>query len=136
MIKDLLMELSKARTETTYDDRTYEEQYEWLRKQTDAKSQLERDFLDYLYRQGRRLPDAAQKFLPDYASCPDFFYEDGYACVFCDGSVHDDPKQAEEDKKVRADLMSRGYRVVVIRYDQELEDQVNENQDVFGVVKQ
>ena len=55
--------------------------------------------------------------------------------VFCDGSVHDDPKQQEEDQKIRTDLVNKGYRVVVIRYDRALDEQVNEYQDVFGVVR-
>jgi hypothetical protein len=33
---------------------------------------------------------------------------------------------------VRADLGDRGYRVVVIRYDRDLEEQVGAYRDVFG----
>ncbi|MBW2146287.1 MAG: DEAD/DEAH box helicase [Deltaproteobacteria bacterium] len=136
LIKDLLMRISRGSTQRAYESRSYDGQYQWLRQQIDARSELERDFLDHLYRGGRRLPDAAQKLLPGYPCCPDFFYEDGYVCVFCDGSVHDDPLQKAEDHRVRTDLVSRGFRVVVIRYDRPLGEQVEENRDVFGVVRQ
>ena len=83
-----------------------------------------------------RLPDSAQKLLSDYRCQPDFFYEDGYVCVFCDGSVHDEPQQKREDQRIRSDLINKGFRVVVIRYDQPIGEQVDEDQDIFGVAKQ
>ena len=53
-------------------------------------------------------------------------------CVFCDGAVHDRPDVAAEDRRIRADLEDLGYRVVVIRYDRDLEEQLAEYPDVFG----
>ncbi|HWR57947.1 MAG TPA: helicase-related protein, partial [Thermodesulfovibrionales bacterium] len=135
IIKDMIVKMSQGKTLCSFKNLSYDELYEWLRQQTDARSKLEKDFLDYLYREGRRLPDCAQKTLPNYPSRPDFYYENGYVCVFCDGSVHDGPKQAEEDKRMRTDLINKGYRVVVIRYDRPIAEQVAQNQDVFGVVK-
>jgi very-short-patch-repair endonuclease len=136
LAKDLLMKISSGKTRKGYASRSYEEQYQWLRQQTDARSQLERDFLDHLYREGRRLPDTAQKLIPNYPSQPDFYYDDGFVCVFCDGSVHDAPRQREEDRRARTDLINMGYRVVVIRYDRPITEQVQESADVFGVLRQ
>jgi len=93
---------------------------------------LERKLLDSLYREGRRLPDEAQKLLPDFYSQPDFYYRDGAVCVFCDGTPHDDPRQHQKDRDVRRRLRDSGYRVVEISYRRPLEDQVAENADVFG----
>ncbi|MBI4831510.1 MAG: DUF1998 domain-containing protein, partial [Candidatus Lindowbacteria bacterium] len=135
VIKDLLMKISQGSTQKGYETRSYEEQYHWLRGQTDARSQLEKEFLDFLYRGGKRLPDAAQKLVENYPSRPDFYYDDGCVCVFCDGSVHDDARQREEDKRARSALQNRGYRVIVIRYDRALNEQIQEYGDVFGVVK-
>lgn len=135
LIKDMLINLSKSKTIKTYSQRTYDEHYEWLRQQIDSRSQLEKDFLDHLYRKGLRLPDYAQKTLPNYFARPDFYYEDGYVCVFCDGSVHDEPEQKKEDNRIRNDLRNLGYRIVVIRYDRSITDQVQEHKDIFRKVK-
>lgn len=119
-----------------HETRSYDEHYEWLKAQTDNRSNLERDFLAHLYREGRRLPDHAQKNLPDYPSRPDFYYEDGHVCVFCDGSIHDAPEQRQEDERVRGELLAKGYRVIVVRYDRSLTEQVQEHEDVFGVLRE
>lgn len=111
--------------------RSYEEHYAWLRSFTDVRSELERRFLDQLYRTRRRLPDDAQRTLIDFACVPDFFYEPD-VCVFCDGSVHDSSQQQAEDAALRGELRERGYRVVVIRYDCDLEEQIARHADVFG----
>lgn len=132
VIKDILMQLVHGSIRKAHEGRTYEEHYEWLRRQTDNRSKLEKDFLDFLYRNALRLPDQAQKFIKDYPACPDFYYDDGYVCVFCDGSVHDTPKQREEGEQIRGDLMNKGYRIAVIRYDRPMQDQIKENRDIFG----
>jgi very-short-patch-repair endonuclease len=131
MVKEFLAQLLNSSTFERSEERNYEEHYEWLRSLTDSRSDLERKFIDQVYRTRRRLPDEAQKQLGDYASIPDFFYESAI-CVFCDGSVHDEPTQMEHDRRVRAELESRGYRIIVIRYDQDLEGQLLADADVFG----
>lgn len=130
-VRDLLARLSRASAFPRKGGRDYEEHYRWLRSLTDTRSDLERKFIDHLYQTKRRLPDEAQRPLKDYLSIPDFFYEPG-VCVFCDGSVHDKPEQKENDRITRNELKDRGYRIIVIRYDQELEGQIRQYLDVFG----
>ncbi len=131
-VREVLLRLASGTTRRGTDGRSYEEHYQYLRSLTDTRSQLERDLLDLLYRTNRRLPDLAQANLADYYCCPDFYYGERRACVFCDGSVHDGRVAEAEDTRVRGDLEDLGYRVVVIRYDQELEGQVLRFPDVFG----
>jgi hypothetical protein len=129
-VKDLLMEMAHSTTTIT-PEREYEQEYRRLQALVDPNSQLETRLLDALYSQKRRLPDAAQQTLADVACRPDFFYENA-TCVFCDGSVHDEPQQKAEDETLRAQLRDKGYRVVVIRYDQDIVAQLDEHSDLFG----
>lgn len=131
LVKEFLIRLLKSYTQTIKGGRDYEEHYRWLRSLTDTRSELERKFIDYLYKTKRRLPDEAQKKLTDYDCIPDFFYLPN-CCVFCDGSIHDEPAQREKDNIIRQELKELGYRVVVIRYDQDLEEQIRRYSDVFG----
>ncbi len=59
-----------------------------------------------------QLPDAAQnRPSPDVASQPDFYYErEGAngACIFVDGSDHQEPDQSERDMSARTALEDRG----------------------------
>jgi hypothetical protein len=130
-VKDFLLQLAGATTRLGQATRNYEQHYQWLRQLTDSRSQLERDLLDRLYQTQRKLPDYAQRNLDDVFCCPDFFYEPN-VCVFCDGSVHDEPQQRLNDNLKRQELKDKGYRPIVIRYDADLDGQIGQNFDVFG----
>ena len=116
--------------------RDRDEQYEWLKARTDPASGLEIPFLDFLLQGGYHLPDIAQnRPSSDVASQPDFYYvRDGVpgACIFVDGSDHQDPAQQERDNAARTALEDRGYRVITIRFNSPLEEQVAQHPDVFG----
>jgi hypothetical protein len=99
-VRDLLLALAAGETHRRHGERDRDAQYRWLLERTDPASELERR--------------------------PDFYYEAARACVFCDGAVHDRPDVQAEDRHVRAELEDLGYRVVVVRYDRDLEEQVQE----------
>jgi len=135
LIRDFLLRLLSSKT-TKRTKRNRDEQYAWLEERRDQNSSLERDFLKLLYETDRRLPDRAQH-RPEqgvYAEA-DFYYErDGLPgiCVFCDGPDHDQPLRKESDQRERGKLGDLGYRVLTIRHDSSLEDQLSTNRDVFG----
>jgi hypothetical protein len=133
-VRELLLRLTRGGVQRQHGARSYDEQYQWLMERTDPASELERRFLEHLHQAGLRLPDYAQSHLADYPARPDFYYAGARACLFCDGSVHDQPAEAAEDRRMRADLEDRGYRVAVIRYDQGMDEQIAAYADLFGSV--
>jgi len=135
LIREFLLLLLKSTT-TKKMERSRDEQYTWLEERRDQNSGLERAFLKLLYETERRLPDRAQH-RPEqgvYAEADFYFDRDGLpgVCVFCDGPDHDQPNRKESDQRERGKLADLGYRVLTIRYDSRLEDQLLANSDVFG----
>lgn len=135
-IRDFLLEIAKLQLVEMKPGLSRDEQYTRLSEGVDPKSDFEREFLDYLYKNAHRLPDFAQ-YQPtvDVHVQPDFYYERQSVpgvCVFIDGPHHDTTDTAAHDKAVRNELENRGFRVIAIRYDRPFVDQVKEHPDVFG----
>src|SRR5262249_18304855 len=78
----------------------------------DPASTFEREFLDYLHKNGHRLPDFAQYLpTPEVHVQTDFYYErQGVpgVCIFIDGPLHDSPTQVAHDHEVRSVLENWG----------------------------
>jgi len=115
---------------------SYGEQYAWLCGHADPASAFEREFLDYLFEKKLKLPDFAQ-YTPasDVFVQPDFYYRRGEipgVCVFIDGPQHDEALRREEDRRAREALEDRGYRVLAIRSDRPLAQQIADYPDVFS----
>jgi len=130
-VKDFLVELTKCSFKPTDVARSYDEHFDWLRRAVDPRSELELRFLNFLYENHLRLPDLAQKSIQVADCVADFFYEPN-VCVFCDGAAHDSPEQRQRDEQIRRELKVQGYRVIVIRYDNDLAEQIRQYPEVFG----
>ncbi len=128
-IRDLLFQLTQAQVRPRVGPRSREEYLAHLRAR--AGSDFERAFLDFLEREGFRLPDDAQKSVPEPRCIADFFY-DPNVLVFCDGPPHDAPGQRRIDERLRRELIAQGWRVIVIRWDEDLRSQVGRHPEVFG----
>jgi len=133
LVQEFLQALVDSQVEIRHGPHSRDEHYRWLQTYIDKRSDLERKFLEILYRGGYRLPDDAQRGILEPRCIADFFYEPN-VCIFCDGSVHDEPDQRIRDEEIRRKLRARGYRIVVIRYDQDLEEQIRQYSDIFGKI--
>jgi very-short-patch-repair endonuclease len=132
LVRDLLVSLAASTTTRRNAGRDYDAQYVYLKNLTDSRSEIEKRFLERLYVTRRELPDEAQKQLKDVPTIPDFYYAGTQACVYCDGAVHDQSGQCLKDDEIRRRLREAGYRVVVVRYDRDLEEQLRTYKEVFG----
>jgi len=114
----------------------YESQYETLKAKADPHSVTETKFLKFLHDLGLRLPDEAQKKVPDLYCQPDFYYKGTpEVWVFCDGSPHDGVAERKNDKNMRDQLRDRGYDVIEWHYRDPLEKLVERRRDIFRKVK-
>lgn len=113
---------------------SYDVHYQSLIPALDPNSELERKFLDYLYKHGLRLPDSAQKRTPGVYSQPDFYYE-SRIWIFVDGAVHDLPEVKAADQMKRGELLARGDEVLVYYYKDSLAELVSKRPDIFRKVR-
>ena len=127
-VQGILQELATAQVHTRTQNRSREEHLAGLFSR--VQSTFEREFLQFLTEGGYRLPDDAQKSVADPRCIADFFYSPNIL-VFCDGPIHDEPNQSRVDANIRRELQARGYRVLVVRWDKPLEDQIRKYPEVF-----
>ena len=136
LIRDALGKLKLAdieiRASAVFKD--YEEQYQHMLHNLDPNSSTERAFIEHLYQNGVRLPDAAQKRVPGIYCQPDFYYEPR-VWVFCDGSPHDDLQVRERDNEQRQLIIARGDEVWSWHYRDDLAAKIAKRPDIFMKVR-
>ena len=136
LIKDALekLRICSIEIQTNAGFGSYEDQYQSLLRNLDPSSSTERKFINYLYQNGLRLPDAAQKRVDGLYVQPDFYYEPRL-WVFCDGTPHDQPAVKESDEVKRQSIMARGDEVWVYYYKDDLAGIVAARPDIFRKVR-
>lgn len=136
-IKSALEKLIDSKIDNQQGGRTLNEQYKFLKSNYDLSSVMEKQMIDYLFKNGLLLPDRAQFNVPGCFVNADFVYKTaiGFSLVFCDGSVHDDPKVMESDKLKRQCCRDLGYDVIEWHYKEPLEELVERRKDIFRKVR-
>jgi very-short-patch-repair endonuclease len=133
-VRDFLFRLARAKPIKS-GERSYDEQYVWLRERIDPASSFERSFLDHLYEKKLCLPDFAQHTpTNDIFIQPDFYYLSVRApgiCIFIDGPYHNDAIRKDEERGRREALEDRGFRVIAIEAYHSIAEQIGRYPDVF-----
>ena len=128
-ILPVLTRLAGAQVWPRVEGRSRAEHLAWLLSR--AGSDFERRFLAALEAGGYRLPDEAQRSVSEPRCIADFFYGPNIL-VFCDGPPHEDPDRRRRDEALRRELIARGWRVIPIRWDEDLSAQLSRYPEVFG----
>jgi superfamily II DNA/RNA helicase len=136
-IKEALERLIKCKIDNQKGGRSLDDQYKYLMEKYDLNSSTEKPLVDFLFKNGIQLPDEAQVNIPGYFINADFVYKSDstFTLVFCDGSVHDDPKLKEIDKHKRQLLSDAGYDIIEWNYLEKKEALVERRKDVFRKVR-
>ena len=136
LIKEALEKLMLCTIEiqTNQSFKNYDDHYQTLLGGIDPNSSTERKFIDFLYKNGIRLPDAAQKRVEGLYAQPDFYYEPRI-WVFCDGTPHDKAEVKEKDEAIRQAIIAKGDEVWVYYYRDNLSEKVADRPDIFRKVK-
>ena len=136
LIRDALgkLRLADIEIQASAAFKDYEEQYQHMLRHLDPNSSTERMFIEHLYQNGLRLPDAVQKRVPGIYCQPDFYYEPRI-WVFCDGSPHDELQVRERDDEQRQLIIARGDEVWCWHYREDLAAKIAQRPDIFRKVR-
>lgn len=99
-----------------------------------CESDLERAWLYDLQALGLRLPDAAQVYVEECLTRPDFLYNSGgvYAAIYIDGSHHDYPTRHERDRQQSECMEDYGYHVIRFAYRDDWASILSRYSHIFG----
>lgn len=132
VIRDVLGMFANAEVSTSPSGATRDTHLEDLLKL--CESDLEREWIANLYAQGFRLPDAAQVYIEECQTRPDFIYNSGgvYAAIYVDGSHHDNPLRQGRDQQQTECMEDYGYRVIRFGYRDDWSVVLEQNRHIFG----
>jgi ATP-dependent helicase YprA (DUF1998 family) len=94
-----------------------------------CESEFERKVLNEIRRQNLPLPSAAQRTIfeaDEPVAQADFYYDNHSVILFVDGQHHDEEHNKSSDKLKRGRLEGLGYRLFVLRYDEDFSQRVAE----------
>ncbi len=130
LVRDHLLALSLSQARAGAGGRTREGQRDLLLSR--CESDLERQFVQYLYEKGYALPDRAQPVLAEHSARPDFAYDDNMVLVYVDGAPHQNEERRARDQAATAALEVAGYTVVRVEGPETWPRAVKEYGWVFG----
>ncbi|MCU0482267.1 MAG: DUF1998 domain-containing protein, partial [Anaerolineae bacterium] len=131
LIRDFLLAMTRITIQASPNQRPREVHYHNLLAQ--CESDLEKEWLTYLYDGGYHLPTHAQYPFDPCQTRPDFIYHGDNVAIYIDGIHHDKPNQQKLDKSRRDCLEDEGITVIVFGYQKNAWDAILTNyRDLFG----
>jgi very-short-patch-repair endonuclease len=131
-IRDLLLQLTKARISASPAPRSRTEQLERLKRQ--AGSALEKRWLDELETRNLRLPSRAQPLIEACNTRPDFLYDDHLVAVYVDGPPHANPESKDRDQVAAECMQDHGFTVIRFGHEDDWDAIFARYPGVFGRV--
>jgi hypothetical protein len=132
-VKPLLMDLARARVETSPGPKTRAEHLAELKHLCD--SDLERQWLDFLEERHLELPDKAQLYYEPCKTRPDFAYVRDKTAIYVDGPHHEYAHRKERDATQAACMEDLGWTVVRFEAGGQWAEVVKKWPSVFGTAK-
>jgi ATP-dependent helicase YprA (DUF1998 family)/very-short-patch-repair endonuclease len=100
---------------------------------TQAESQLEQRFIDWLAEQQLRIPQRGERLeVGGLRTTPDFWFQDRQLVIYVDGPPHDFADRQQRDAEVTAHLRGLGWRVARFRHDDDWAQVVDAHAAAFG----
>ena len=130
VILDILLDLTSAEVHASPTSAPREDHLSALLRL--AGSDLERQWLHYLDRNGYRLPDAAQVLFDDCGTRPDFVYTPTYAVIYIDGPHHQYPERQARDSQAATCMEDAGYTVIRFGYTESWDGVIARHPHIFG----
>jgi len=114
LIRDFLLDMTRITIQASPNRHPRQEHYHDLLRQ--CESDLEKEWLTYLYDGGYHLPTHAQYEHDECKTRPDFIYDKHNVAIYIDGIHHDNLNQQKLDKSRRDCLEDDGITVIVFGY--------------------
>ncbi len=132
LIRDFLKQLATSQTISSPVDLPRDSYLNQLLAQ--CESDLEREWLNDLYKAGLRLPDQSQIYIEECQTRPDFIYNKDsiYAAIYVDGSHHDSSNRQQRDSQQTDCMEDYGYQVIRFGYREDWDAIFQRNQHIFG----
>ena len=97
-----------------------------------SDSEYEEEWLNYIDKNGYRLPSKAQQLIRKCGTRPDFIYEDEMVVIYIDGYHHLDQNRRARDKEQTECLEDLGYTVLRFGIFDDWPTLIEANQYLFG----
>jgi hypothetical protein len=130
LVKDWFFQLAHARVDLSPTIEPKGNHLEELLAACDTD--LERRWLRFIDERGYNLPTAAQVFMPECGTRPDFVYEDMDTVIYIDGPIHEYPDRAKRDREQEAALENAGKWIIRFGHADDWEKIIREKPSIFG----